>query len=178
MNRKLEEILTSRFVVKEIVNNLDYLLEIIPELKMTISFDQKQHPNDLDLFWDILSRLSLSPNDYDIRLVILLHDIAKPYYYQTEEVKDYKKYAKMSSIISKNILTRLEYNDSYIEKICKMIEYYDTDLLDIDDLIFLRKILIVQDCDVYSHNLQYLDKRVNCIAKLKKKIGEVNEKKE
>ena len=42
MNLKM--ILTSENVSNEILNNLDYLLTIIPEIKPMIGFDQK-HPH-------------------------------------------------------------------------------------------------------------------------------------
>lgn len=178
MNNRLEEILTSRFVVKEILDNLDYILEVIPEFKMTVSFDQKHPHHHLDLFWHILSALSLSPMDYDIRLVLLLHDIAKPYCYQEGDVRHYHNHAKLSSLISRNILIRLGYDKLYVDKICRMIEYHDSNLLINEDSEFLRKMYYIQYCDTYAHNPIYLDKRIKYLNKLKKKIGGFNEEKE
>ena len=177
MNKKLEEILTSKFVVKEILANLDYLIELIPEIKMMISFDQKHPHHHLDLFEHTLTTLSLSPNNYELRLTLLLHDIAKPYCYKEGNVRHYYNHATISSEIAKNILTRLGYDKSFTNEVCKMIKYHDTNLLNIEDKKFLNKMYIIQYCDTYAHNPKYLDKRINYLKKLEKKIGGSNAKK-
>ena len=171
MNNKLEEILTSDYVVKEIYNNLDYLLEIIPELKMTISFDQKHPHHHLDLFEHTLAALSLSPNSFEVRIAILLHDIGKPYEFTDTEVRHYPNHATISSHIAKNILTRLGYDKKSVDEICLMIKYHDTNLLNLNDKAFLNKMYIIQYCDIYAHNPKYLSKRIKYLKILENKIG-------
>jgi len=171
MNNKLEEILTSDFVVKNLLDNLDYVLYLIPELKNSIGFDQKHPHHHLDLFNHVLSALSLSPNDLEIRFTLLLHDIAKPYEYVEKNVRHYPNHAYNSSCIAKNILTRLNYNNELINNVTKMIKYHDTNLLECNDVNLLKKLYVVQYCDVYAHNPKYLDKRINYLKKLEKKVS-------
>lgn len=171
MNNRLNEILTSEFVTKELLDNIDYILDLIPELKNSIDFDQKHPHHHLDLFNHILTTLSLSPCDFEIRLTLLLHDIAKPYEYVEGDVRHYPNHAYNSSCIAKNILTRLNYDDKLIDDIVKMIKYHDTDLLECNDIDLLKKLYIVQYCDAYAHNPKYLDKRTNYLNKLKKKVS-------
>ena len=176
MENRLEEILTSEFVTKEIIYNLDYLTKIIPELDMMISFNQKHPHHNLDLFSHTIAALSLSPNDFEIRLVLLLHDIGKPYYYIEGDVRHYPKHALLSSIITKNILNRLGYDENFINRICLMIKYHDSNLLkNNNNRTFLKKMYIVQYCDAYAHNPKYLGKRINYLTKLRKRIGGINE---
>lgn len=60
----LYSILMSDDVILEINNNLEYILNIIPEIKPMIWFDHK-HPNHhLDVFNHTLYAISLSKKDF------------------------------------------------------------------------------------------------------------------
>ena len=62
-----------------------------------------------------LLALSLSCNDFEIRLIPLLHDIGKPHCYQDKEIRHFVGHATVSST-SRNILERLKYNDDSLMK--------------------------------------------------------------
>ena len=68
-------------VVECINNNLDYLLVLVPEIQYMIGFEHKHPHHHLDVWNHTLLALSLSQNDFDIRLCLLLHDIGKPFSY-------------------------------------------------------------------------------------------------
>lgn len=67
MNLKM--ILTSENVSNEILNNLDYLLTIIPEIKPMIGFNQKHPHHNLDVFIHTLKALENS------KMIILLDSL-------------------------------------------------------------------------------------------------------
>src|SRR5574344_2051507 len=92
----LEEILTSDNVVDSIRSNLEYILKIIPELGDTIGFEHKHPHHHLDVFEHTLYALSLSENDYEIRLALLLHDIGKPHSFTEGEVRHFKEIGRAS----------------------------------------------------------------------------------
>ena len=52
-----------------------------------IGFEHKHPHHHLDVWNHTLLALSYSPKDFDIRLVLLLHDIGKPHSYQDEEIR-------------------------------------------------------------------------------------------
>ena len=114
---KLFDIIMSDDVVSEINNNLNYILDIIPEVRYMIGFDHKHPHHHLDVWNHTLYALSLSEKNIDVRLTLLLHDIGKPFSYQEGEVRRFKNHPVVSANMSKNILKRLNFNSSYIDKI-------------------------------------------------------------
>ena len=171
----IQELLTSDDVVDSIKSNLDELLEIIPELKAMIGFVHKHPHHHLDVFEHTLLALSKSENDFEVRLVLLLHDIGKPHCYIDGEVRNFKGHPKVSKEISLNILKRLIYTDKFIEEICYLIEKHDDIIIreDIEnnyDLAYKR--YLVQECDALAHHPDKLDKRIKYLEKTKTKFKE------
>ena len=167
---KLLEILTSDNLIEEIDKNMDYLISTIPELKYMIKFPHNHPHHHLDVWEHTKLALSLSNNDLDVRLALLLHDIGKPFSYQDEEVRHFHGHAEVSSKMSKKILKRLNFDNTYINKISKLIELHDTEITleDIEeDLEFTLKRLEVQRCDALAHNPKYLEKRIEYLERIK-----------
>lgn len=118
-----------------------------------------------------LCALSLSDNDFDVRLTLLLHDIGKPFSYQDEEVRHFKNHAKVSANMTFDILKRLGFSYEYILKIYYLVLMHDTPITksDINNNYNLQlKRYKVQKCDAYAHNPSFLEKRIEYINKTKK----------
>ena len=170
---RLEEILTQDDVVSSINENLDYILEVIPELKKEINFPQYHPHHHLDVWNHTLLALSYSNNDYKIRLALLLHDIGKPYSYQDEEVRHFHGHSYVSSDMSKEILERLGYDNVFVDEICYLIRYHDTKITEEDinsDLELTLERLHIQECDSKAHHPDYQESRLNYINNIKKLI--------
>lgn len=171
----IEEILLKDDVVKSINDNMDYLLKIIPEIKSMIGFKHNHPHHHLDVWNHTLLALSLSKKDFDIRLVLLLHDIGKPFSYQDEEVRHFRNHASVSANMSKNILKRMGFDEEYINYICSLIQNHDTSFLEKDinsNYDYYLKLYEIQKCDALAHNPNVLDKRkeyINNIERLLKK---------
>lgn len=164
-------ILMSNNVAESIKENMDYIFDIIPEIKYMIGFDQKHPHHHLDVWGHTLSALSLSEKDFEIRLSLLLHDIGKPFSYQEGEVRHFKGHEKVSSDMSRLILKRLGYSKEFVDKICKYIELHDTPIKEEDILSNPRvysKIYKIQYCDALAHHPDKLDKRKEYLEKTKK----------
>lgn len=176
---KLYNILMNENIVFSIKNNLDTVLNLIPELENIIGFKHNHPHHHLDVWEHTLLALSYSPKNFEIRLVLLLHDIGKPYSYQDEEVRHFRGHAKASSEISFNILKRLNFNDEEISKLCYLIEQHDTPIL--DEEIFTDKDLAktrfkIQCCDALAHNPSKLQKRINYLLSINEKLNDEQEK--
>lgn len=167
----LESILTSDDVVKCINDNMDYMLSIIPEIKHMIGFKHMHPHHHLDVWNHTLLALSLSENDFEIRLCLLLHDIGKPFSFQEEgNIRHFKGHPEVSSLMSKNILKRLGYDEKFVNEVCYLIKYHDTPITKLDvsnnyDLSYKR--YIIQRCDALAHNPEKLEKRKEYLSKTK-----------
>lgn len=172
---KLYEILTSEDVVSSIKQNLDYILELIPEIKYMIGFEHKHPHHHLDVWEHTLYALSLSENNFEIRLCLLLHDIGKPFSYKEGEdgVRHFNGHPKVSAQMSKEILTRLNLDEKLIEEMCYLIEFHDMPIsekaIKTDYKLSIKRYKI-QECDVLAHNPDKLEKRKEYLVKIKKKL--------
>ena len=97
--------------------------------------------------------LQNSKVDIEIRLVLLLHDIGKPYSYQDDEnkIRHFRGHSQKSAEISKPILQRLGYKEEQIKEMCFLIENHDKtiqpEIIEVDKLEIYKKLLYVQYCD-------------------------------
>ena len=176
----LKNILCSKDIQTNINNNLNDLLLIIPEIKNMIGFEHNHPHHHLDVWRHKIFALSLSPNIFNVRLALLLHDIGKPHCFQIKgELKHFKDHPKVSKDIAENILNRLNYKKEYINFICEIIENHDTplNLEYIQQNPKLCKILFkVQKCDALAHNPIYNAKRLEYIKNTKKLFKQINNK--
>ena len=150
----LQTILLSNDVVDSINENMDLLLEILPEIDKLISFD-KIHQGT-SIWKSTLCSLGLSKRNLDVRLSLLLNDISKPYTYSINGgVATYKGHASASSIIAKTTLSRIGYSESYTNKICYLIQMHNK-RVNSNDYIYnkelLSKILEIQRCSNVEFN--------------------------
>ena len=167
----LKDILLSDNIVNSINENLDYLLQIIPEIKDIIGFKHKHPHHHLDVWNHTLLALSLSENNFDIRLSLLLHDIGKPFSYQEGEVRHFKNHNIVSSEMSKNILIRLGYDVNYIDYICYLIKNHDIPISEQqikDSYEMCLTLYKIQKCDALAHNPYKLEKRIEYLDKTNK----------
>lgn len=174
MKDKLYEILMVDDVVDSINSNIDVLLEMIPEIKDMIGFQHNHPHHHLDVWKHTLLALSLSKFDFDTRVVLLLHDIGKPFSYQDDEVRHFYGHAEVSSNMSVGILNRLGFNSEEVDELTYLIREHDTEITkeDIDTNIDLcLKRFGIQFCDALAHNPTKLKKRIEYLVKLSKELG-------
>ena len=159
----LKSILSADNVDECIRENLDVVLELIPELKFMIGFEHNHPHHHLDVWEHTLLALKLSNNDFDTRLALLLHDIGKPFSFQDEEVRHFRGHPLVSAQIAKEILTRMGYDSDYIIEMCQIIKLHDMPIEEKDiakDIDFFIKLFKVQASDAMAHNPAKNAKRI------------------
>lgn len=167
----LEDILNKNNILESIYNNLDELFILIPELRNMIGFEHKHPHHHLDVWNHTLYAISLAPNDFEIRLVLLLHDIGKPYCYIEGDTRKFTDHSIVSKNMAKVILERLHYEKDFIDEVCYLVEYHDypitlKEVSNNRDLLYKR--YLIQYCDMYAHHPDKLEKRIKYLNRVKK----------
>ena len=150
------------------------LLEIIPDLRIMVGFNQKHPHHHLDLWEHTLYALSLSKMDFDIRLSILLHDIGKAYvFYEEDGVRHYPEHGDSSAEVSETILRELGFDEDYISRICFLIRFHDvriTPKMVEENKEIIDDLYEIQRCDALAHNPEKLEKRIKYLEETKQLI--------
>jgi len=165
-------------------NYKEIVFKIIPGLEDCDGFDQK-HPHHIYDVWEHTKKaLEKSNNDLEIRLtLLLLHDIGKPHSYQEENgIRHFKGHPQKSAKMSREILTRLGYNEKEVKDICYLVENHDN-IIDVNQVNeankeLIEKLLHIQYCDAYAHHPNHIGKRIKKLDEIRLQIEEKFKRKE
>ena len=150
----LKEILLEDEAGKAIEGNLENILKSIPELRFIIGFETKRNE---ELWNRVLKAISISKKDFDVRLSLLL--------YKIDEIKGVDK-----EEITRNILSRLNYDEIYINKINYLISNYNKPISKqqtLADIEISFKLYEIQRCDRQSKEKEnirvlYSPRNISC----------------
>lgn len=170
----IEESLTGNNVAKSISDNIEYLLTLIPEIKNMIGFEHKHPHHHLDVWQHTLEVLkNLNTKDLELNMAALLHDIGKPFSYQDEEVRHFHGHPEVSCEMAKKILTRLGYDEGFIENVAYLVRTHDTIIepsnLD-NNSEMIQKRLQLQYADAKAHHPDKIEKRVKFLDNVKDQL--------
>ncbi len=173
---RIRIILTDDNVEESIKNNMDYLMEVIPEIKPMIGFDHK-HPHHPLSVWDHTVEVikNLQSNDFELVLAGLLHDIGKPFQFQEGEVRHFHGHPKKSAEISERVLDRLDFDSTTKKNVVYLVLTHDTviDPENLDNTIpLINKRLQLQYADARAHTPSTVPKRVALLNDIKRRIDE------
>lgn len=157
------------------------LIDLVPEIADMIDFEHNHPHHHLDVWNHTLLALSLAPEDFQIRLAVLLHDIGKPHCYQEKNgYRSFVGHAEKSYEITKSILDRCLFEENFANEVCEMVRLHDTALTKEyirHNFELSQKIFEVQKCDAMAHNPDKNAKRELYIAQTEKLFEQIaNEK--
>jgi len=164
-------------------DNKEKIFKIIPELRDEDGFDQKNEWHKYNVWRHTEVALSNSKYDIEERVVLLLHDIGKPFSYQEDgDIRHFKGHAQKSEEMSKTILKRLNYGDDEIDRICWLIGNHssriDAEKINKDNIEIIMKLLDIQYCDAKAYNpnmVKNATDKLDCIRReVWKKCDELN----
>ena len=179
---KLEQILRSKNVIEEIEANQEYILTLVPEIKAMIGFQHRHPHHHLDVWQHTMEVLKrLDTKDLELRMAALLHDIGKPFSYQDDEVRHFHGHPEVSYEMTKQILTRLGYDEKYIEKVAYLVRTHDTpievDNLD-NTLEMVQKRLQLQYADAKAHHPDKIAKRIKFLDNITRQLQMMQQEEE
>ena len=132
IKKEFEEMLEGANLYNVLNEYYDVLFLIIPELSVPYNFDQKNKYHKNTLYKHIINVCcnidQNAKNKSLIRMAALLHDIAKPKCFTIDKNGNghFYGHAEAGSIMALDILKRLKYSNSDIEKIIYLIKYHDS----------------------------------------------------
>lgn len=106
----------------------EVICTVIPELSRSVGFEQNNPHHIYTVYEHIAKTVEAAPKDVNIRLCMLLHDVAKPESYTTDEkgVGHFYGHPVMSERMAYDILKRLKADGETQKKVCFLIKYHDT----------------------------------------------------
>ena len=135
-------------------------------MKEEKGFDQKNKYHCYDVWDHTITAIKNSDNDIVVRLVLLLHDIGKPFSCQEDgDIRHFRGHADMSAKMARSILKRLGYDDNRISELCFLIGNHATtikeEFLQDDNIDLYKKLLYIQYCDASAYAPFYLKEIIN-----------------
>jgi tRNA nucleotidyltransferase (CCA-adding enzyme) len=143
LRNELDKMLLGENILEVLLKYSGILSIIIPEIAPCVGFDQKTSFH-LYTVWEHIARtVANSPKDLYVRLTMLFHDISKPSVYTSDEndVRHFWGHAEKSSIVAKNILTRLKYDNKTIRNVSLLVRYHDHNNKNINDPRVLKRLM-------------------------------------
>ena len=153
------------------------LFELIPELKSEKGFDQKSEWHCFDVWNHTLTTVNACDMNPEDRLVLLLHDIGKPFSYQDDgNMRHFKGHAKKSAEIAKVVSDRFNINNETKTTLLKLIEFHscsiDVDNININknNVNFYKRLLKIQMCDAKGYEEEHSKKIIEQLNHIQKKL--------
>ena len=115
-------------------NAVDILLEysdcigvFIPELLNEVGFEQRNPHHKYDVYEHSVRALDVCSDDAIVRYAVLLHDIAKPICFFTDEngIGHFHGHAKAGESIAYNIMRRLKADNVTCDTVSMLVKYHD-----------------------------------------------------
>lgn len=105
----------------------DVICEIIPQLGGCIGYIQNTKHHMYDVYTHICKSVSFVEKNELLRVVMLLHDIAKPLCVQKDDdgTTHFKGHDAKSSEIAADVLTKLRFSKDFTSDAVRLIKYHD-----------------------------------------------------
>lgn len=164
LQQNITNYLSSVNVAQNITSNLDFFLELIPQIQNMIGFDHKHPHHHLDVWEHTLEVIrNLNTLDLELNMAALFHDIGKPFCYQEGDVRHFYGHPEVSEKITREVLLKIGFDLSFIERVVYLVKTHDTPInpkqLD-NNLELIKKRLELQYADAKAHHPAKVKQRI------------------
>ncbi len=186
--QKLIQLLSGSLTATDILNQQEFIVCLIPELKPMLTM-QQYNPNHCYTVWEhTVYSIVFAPDNIILRLTMLFHDIGKPFCFSQDQngIGHFYGHPKHSSDIAFSVLKRLQFDN--IETICRLIFYHDAQIPSkaVSIKRWLNKLgqqqfkmlLEVKKADTKAQSPAVQSQKLEQIKKLEQKLAEVLEKRQ
>ena len=182
MNRdELFSVLLSDDVCNLLSNREKELIELIPEIKLSMGFNQKSKWHVYDVYEHTMHVIEGVPKKLDLRLAALFHDLGKPYTYFEDENGDrhFPRHWEKSQEIFLDFARRNNLDSNLALNVSNLIYYHDINfdvnenlILDVIEKIGYDNIsdwFLLKKADLNASNTDYFDLKEE-VNKLRKRM--------
>ena len=126
----------------KLLEDTKLLYLVLPELQVSVGFNQKNPYHDKDIFEHTLAVVENCPPKINIRVAALLHDIAKPECFSIDEkgIGHFYGHDKKGVILSEKILRRFKFDNKSINDIKILVKEHMNVLIKPTDVTVKRLI--------------------------------------
>lgn len=163
----------------------DILSVIIPEIGNMISFKQNNPHHIYDVWEHTLKAFELTPEEEELKLAVLFHDIGKPNSKTTDSknIDHFKGHQTVSALIADKTLKRFGFSSDTVLKVTKLIQYHDERFkqgdIDIKNVLgvlgadLFRKLLCIQRCDILAQSPYRREEKLSRLSDVKTRFEEI-----
>lgn len=186
LNRELCEIISSPLGADVLHSNPKIICTVIPELKVSVGFDQKNPYHDFDVFTHTTNALkNCNSTDIITRLAVFFHDIGKPYSMQEDSngQRHFKGHGNVSAVMTDSIMKKLRFDNHTRTAVTQLVSYHDANIepqkkhirrwLNRIGEIQFRRLLDVRCADIQGQKTEYDPDRINKIRNVEKILDEI-----
>lgn len=114
-------------VRRVLIENIEILGEVIPELLPMKGFEQRNPHHIYDVLEHTAAAVSAAPKDLTVRLAALFHDIGKPACFSVDEngTGHFYGHAEISAAMTDNIMRRLRFGNEIRSNVVMLVRFHD-----------------------------------------------------
>ncbi|MCD7731102.1 MAG: CCA tRNA nucleotidyltransferase [Oscillospiraceae bacterium] len=143
ISKEIDMLITGKSPADILTDYSDVMSVIIPEVRPCIGFDQHSRYHVYDVWQHTAMAVEHSKCDRDVRLALLLHDIAKPSCCTIDDEGNghFPGHEQVGAHMAEDILHRMHYPNETVNCISELIKYHY--VTPVDDAVVVKRLLSV-----------------------------------
>lgn len=130
VTHELECLLVGAYAGRTLMDTVDVLAAVLPELVAMKGFDQRTPYHIYDVLEHTARVIDGTPRYPLVRWAALLHDMGKPALFFTDErgVGHFYGHAAVSTLMARGVMARLSFSSAFTSRVLELVQRHDDDL--------------------------------------------------